>query len=111
MDDVLIKLSAIIQSRENAKPEDSYVANMFQKGEDYILKKIGEEAAEAIIAGKSGDKQELVKEIADLWFHSMVLLRYQRLDLADVLRELESRFGRSGMEEKRERKNKTGNSV
>jgi len=111
MDDVLIKLSEIIQLRENARPEDSYVASMLQKGEDYILKKIGEEVAEIIIAGKSGDKRELVKEIADLWFHSMVLLRHQGLDLADVVRELESRFGRSGIEEKRERKNKTGNSV
>mgnify|MGYP001259896135 CR=1 FL=1 len=111
MADVLTKLFVIIQSREHAKPDGSYVASLFHKGEDYILKKIGEEATETIIAGKGSNKQELAKEIADLWFHSLVLLRYEGLDLEDVLRELESRFGKSGIEEKKQRKNKTDNSV
>ena len=104
MDDVLAKLSEIIRLREKAKPEDSYVASLFQAGEDYILKKLGEEATETIIAGKNSDLSQLTKETADLWFHSIVLLHYRRLDVKDVLSELESRFDQSGIDEKRKRK-------
>ena len=104
MDDVLSRLSDIIQSRRNSAPEESYVAGLFQKGEDSILKKLGEEAAETIIAAKNNNRQELVHETADLWFHCIVLLGYHGVDVTDVLLELESRFGQSGVEEKRNRK-------
>jgi len=105
MDNVLRKLTEIIRSREDADPKRSYVASLIENGEDYILKKLGEEAAETIIAGKNDDVTELVNETADLWFHSLVLLRYKGVELEDVLKELESRFIRSGFDEKRERKN------
>tara|TARA_B100002051_G_C16447546_1_gene492068 strand:+ start:192 stop:524 length:333 start_codon:yes stop_codon:yes gene_type:complete len=104
MDDVLRKLDQIIRSREGGKPTESYVASLLQKGGDHILKKLGEEATETIIAGKNENLEELIKEIADLWFHSLLLLRYRGVGPEDVLNELASRFGRSGIEEKKSRK-------
>ncbi len=102
-DDILTRLMAVLESRKGAEPESSYVASLYDKGLDTILKKIGEESAETIIAAKSGDKQQIVYETADLWFHSLVLLAQQNLTAQLVLDELERRFGFSGVEEKASR--------
>ncbi|MEQ1529760.1 MAG: phosphoribosyl-ATP diphosphatase, partial [Methylococcales bacterium] len=83
--------------------DKSYVAGLYAKGLDTILKKIGEEATETVIAGKSGNKQQIVYETADLWFHCMVLLADQGLGPDDVLQELQRRFGLSGITEKAQR--------
>jgi len=104
MSDFLLRLSETIEARKNALPESSYVAKLFSKGEDAILKKIGEEATEVILASKSGDKTHLVYETADLWFHSMVLLAKHGLSVQDVLNELARREGMSGIIEKNSRK-------
>ncbi len=106
MSDVLMRLAEAIDERRSADPEDSYVAGLFHAGLDKILKKVGEEAAETIIAGKGGDRDQLVYETADLWFHSVVLLKYMGIEPSAVLTELERRFGRSGVAEKAERANK-----
>ena len=103
MSDVLDKLMEVLETRKNADPGSSYVAGLYQKGIDAILKKIGEEATETVVAAKSGDKEQIVYEIADLWFHTLVLLAQQGLAADDVLRELERRFGVSGLEEKASR--------
>jgi phosphoribosyl-ATP pyrophosphohydrolase len=100
--DTLARLAAVLQSRrpENGgDPDKSYVARLFSKGPDAILKKIGEEATEVVMAAKDGDRQRIVAETADLWFHSMVALAYFGLEPADVLAELERREGLSGLEE------------
>ncbi len=99
-DDILLRLTAILASRKDADPDSSYVAGLYDKGLDAILKKIGEEAVETIIAAKSGDKQHIVHETADLWFHCLVMLEQQNLDARLVLQELERRFGVSGIDEK-----------
>ena len=104
MDDVLRELDELIRSREGGNPTKSYVASLLREGGDHILKKLGEEATETIIAGKNENVEELIKETADLWFHSLLLLRYKGLGPEDVLNELASRFGRSGIEEKKDRK-------
>jgi len=102
--DVLQHLAETLESRKNASPESSYVARLFSKGEDAILKKIGEEATEVILAAKQGDKAHLVYETADLWFHCMVLLAQHGLSAQDVLNELSRREGVSGIAEKEGRK-------
>ena len=102
--DILARLMAVLESRKDAEPGSSYVASLYDKGLDTILKKIGEESAETIIAAKSGDKQQIVYETADLWFHSLVLLAQQNLTAQQVLDELERRFGLSGIDEKASRK-------
>jgi len=99
-DDILQRLMAVLASRKDAEPDSSYVAGLYHKGLDAILKKIGEESAETIIAAKSGDKQQIVHETADLWFHCLVMLAQQNLDARLVLEELERRFGVSGIDEK-----------
>ena len=99
-DDILQRLMAVLASRKDADPDSSYVAGLYEKGLDAILKKIGEESAETIIAAKSGDKQQIVHETADLWFHCLVMLAQQDLEAQQVLDELERRFGVSGVEEK-----------
>ena len=99
-DDILLRLMAVLESRKDAAPESSYVAGLYHKGLDSILKKIGEESAETIIAAKSGDKHQIVYETADLWFHCLVMLAQQNLDARLVLDELERRFGVSGIDEK-----------
>lgn len=104
MSDVLQQLAHILEQRKQESADKSYVAGLYAKGLDTILKKIGEEAAETIIAGKGGDKQQIVYEMADLWFHSMVLLASQGLGPEDVLNELQRRFGLSGLAEKAQRK-------
>ena len=95
---------AVLESRKGAEPEESYVASLYHKGLDSILKKIGEESTETIIAAKSGDKEQIVYETADLWFHCLVLLAQQNIDVRQVLDELDRRFGLSGIEEKAARK-------
>jgi phosphoribosyl-ATP pyrophosphohydrolase len=100
----LLKLAAVLEQRKHADPESSYVAALYQKGLDAILKKVGEEATETVIAAKGGDVQQLVYETADLWFHTLILLAHQGVGPDEVLRELERRFGLSGLEEKAARK-------
>lgn len=103
MSDVLNKLAAVLESRKGADPSSSYVAALYAKGLDAILKKIGEEATETVMAAKGGDRAAIVHEIADLWFHTLVLLAQQGLKPEDILTELERRFGVSGHEEKQSR--------
>lgn len=103
MPDTLEKISAVLEQRKQADPETSYVAGLYQRGNDAILKKLGEEAAELIIAAKNPDKQAVIHETADLWFHSLILLGALGLKPADILAELERRFGESGLKEKQNR--------
>ena len=100
------KIADILEQRKNADPDTSYVASLHAKGEDAILKKIGEESAEIIIAGKTRDRQAVVHETADLWFHSLVLLSSLDLGPNDIILELERRFGQSGIDEKAAREGK-----
>ena len=102
--DILQRLTETLEARKQAAPESSYVAKLFSKGEDAILKKIGEEATELILASKTGDKSHLVYETADLWFHCMVLLAQHGVSAEDVLNELARREGLSGIAEKESRK-------
>lgn len=97
--DVLARLAAVIESRRGGDPEASYVARLFHKGTDAILKKVGEEATELVMAGKDGDTHKIVAEAADLWFHVMVALAHFGLTPAQVLAELERREGLSGLDE------------
>src|SRR5437762_8425314 len=99
-DAVLLRLAATIEARKNADPQASYVASLFARGDDAILKKIGEEATEAVLAAKDGDKIRITAEVADLWFHCLVLLARHGLGPADVLSELARREGTSGYAEK-----------
>jgi len=103
-EDILKRLTDTLEERRQAAPENSYVARLFSKGEDAILKKVGEEATEVILASKGGDKNHLVYETADLWFHCMVLLAHHGLKAEDVLNELDRREGVSGLNEKESRK-------
>ena len=103
-DDILQRLTQTLQARKQAAPDSSYVAKLFSKGEDAILRKIGEEATEVVLAAKGGDKAHLVYETADLWFHCMVLLAQHGLSADDVLNELARREGVSGIAEKASRK-------
>ncbi|RKZ71920.1 MAG: phosphoribosyl-ATP diphosphatase [Gammaproteobacteria bacterium] len=102
--DVLSELAETLESRKNAAPDSSYVASLYDKGLDEILKKIGEEATEVVIAAKSGEKTAIIHETADLWFHTLVMLAQQGLSPDDILSELGRRFGMSGLEEKASRK-------
>jgi phosphoribosyl-ATP pyrophosphohydrolase len=97
--DSLARLAEVIASRRGGDPDKSYVARLFHKGTDTILKKIGEEATEVVIAAKDGDAQKVVYEVADLWFHSIVALVQFGLTPADVVAELERREGLSGLAE------------
>ena len=101
--DVLDRLAAVIAARRGAEPSSSYVAALFAKGDDAILKKIGEEATETVMAAKDGDKLRLTAEVADLWFHCLVLLARHGLSPDDVRAELARREGTSGLAEKAER--------
>ena len=100
---LLHRLGKVIAERKRDDPSTSYVASLFAKGQDAILKKIAEEAAETVLAAKGGDKLHVVRETADLWFHSMVLLAWHGLAPEDVLAELRRREGISGIEEKKSR--------
>lgn len=103
MSDVIKQLTEVLKERKDAAPESSYVSSLYHKGLDSILKKVGEESAETIIAAKGGKKDEIVYETADLWFHTMVMLIDQGIEPQDVLDELARRFGTSGIEEKASR--------
>ena len=106
MSDILDRLAETLEARKGADPQSSYVARLYAKGTDSILKKVGEEAAETIIAAKSGDREQLIYETADLWFHTLVMLAHAGLGPNDVLNELARREGVSGLEEKAARKEK-----
>ena len=103
-DDVIDRLAATIAARRGADPASSYVASLLARGGDAILKKIGEEATETVMAAKDGDKMRLTAEVADLWFHCLVLLAAHGLGPGDVRAELERREGTSGIAEKASRK-------
>ncbi|WP_058554370.1 phosphoribosyl-ATP diphosphatase [Thiohalocapsa sp. ML1] len=103
MSDVLLRLAEVLEARKAADPESSYVAKLYAKGLDAILKKVGEEATETVMAAKDGVPDKLVHEVADLWFHTLVLLAQQGLGPAEVLAELDRRFGLSGLTEKAQR--------
>ena len=98
--DILQRLTAQIEANKGADPVKSYVATLFAKGDDAIIKKIGEEATEAVMAAKDGDKIRIKAELADLWFHCLVLLVRHGMGPQDVLDELERREGVSGLTEK-----------
>ena len=100
---ILESIEAVIAARRGADAASSYVASLNAKGLDAILKKVGEEATETVVAGKGGVRHDVVHEVADLWFHCLVLLAWHRIPLADVLAELERREGRSGIDEKASR--------
>lgn len=100
MSDILQRLADIIEQRRQADPAESYVASLFHKGQDGILQKVGEEAVETILAAKSGKRDQVISETADLWFHTLVMLADCQLKPVDVLTELERRFGLSGLAEK-----------
>ena len=101
--DILARIAATVAARRDADPSASYVASLFAKGDDAILKKIGEEATETVMAAKDGDKIRVVAEVADLWFHCLVLLARHGLGPADVLNELQRREGTSGHAERASR--------
>lgn len=103
MNNTLMQLAQVLEQRKEQSGEKSYVASLYEKGLNSILKKIGEEATEVVIAAKDGDKVQIVYETADLWFHCMVLLAQQGLHPNDVLDELQRRFGLSGLDEKAQR--------
>ena len=102
-ENILSSLDELLEQRKQANPDESYTAKLFNDGLDSILKKVGEEATETIIASKSGKNADIIHEVADLWFHTMVLLKHHGLNSNDILTELESRFGLSGLEEKANR--------
>ena len=104
MNDVLDRLAQLLEARKGADPQSSYVAKLYAKGMDGILKKVGEEATEVVLAAKSGDRLHLVREVTDLWFHCMIVLARHGLGPADVLAEMQRREGISGVDEKAARK-------
>lgn len=103
MSDILDRLAEVLEERKQAEPDSSYVAKLYHKGLDTILKKVGEEATETVIAAKDGEPAQIIYETADLWFHTLVMLKHLDLDHNLVLKELERRFGLSGLEEKANR--------
>ena len=103
-DDVLTRLSQVIASRRDADPDRSYVARLLSRAPDAVLKKIGEEATETVMAAKDGDRTRIIAETADLWFHCLVMLEQYGLHPENVLAELARREGLSGLEEKAARK-------
>ncbi len=100
MSDTLDKLADVLEARKHDSPDASYTASLYAKGLDAILQKVGEEATETIIAAKGGDSGRIISEVADLWFHTLVLLTATGLRPNAVLQELERRFGVSGLAEK-----------
>ena len=109
MSEVLQQLAHILEQRKLESADQSYVASLYKKGLDTILKKIGEEATETVIAAKNGDKQQIIYETADLWFHCLVLLADHNLGPEDILQELQRRFGLSGLDEKAQRNKSSEN--
>ncbi len=106
MENTLQKLAEILEARKQADPGSSYVATLYSKGLDSILKKVGEEATETILAAKGESQEQLIYETADLWFHTLVMLAARDLGPEQVLQELDRRFGLSGLEEKASRGSK-----
>jgi len=100
MNDILNRLSDLLEARKSADPQSSYVAKLYAKGIDAILKKVGEEATETIIAAKDGDKSQIIYETADLWFHTLVMLAHANIKPQEILDELARREGLSGIAEK-----------
>jgi phosphoribosyl-ATP pyrophosphohydrolase len=105
MDDVLIKLEQVLEQRKSAKADESYVSSLYNKGMDEILKKIAEESTEVIMAAKDGANDKIIYEVADLWFHTLVLLRFKEIKVNQITNELSRRFGLSGLQEKANRNN------
>ncbi len=103
MSQILSQLTEVLEQRKAADPDSSYVSSLYHKGLDAILKKIGEEATETVMAAKDGEREKIVYEVADLWFHTLVLLAKEGLSADDVLQELDRRFGLSGHDEKSQR--------
>jgi phosphoribosyl-ATP pyrophosphohydrolase len=103
MSDVLERLADLLEQRKSADPQSSYVAKLYARGMDGILKKIGEEATETILAAKAGDREQIIYETADLWFHCLVMLAKAGLKPQDILDELARREGLSGLDEKASR--------
>ena len=103
MDKIFQQLEIVLEERKNASADKSYVSSLYQKGLDEILKKIGEEATEVVIAGKDEDEEQIVYEVSDLFFHTLVLLKQQNISFEKVEKELQRRFGLSGLEEKEAR--------
>jgi phosphoribosyl-ATP pyrophosphohydrolase len=106
MSDIIDKLNQVLNQRKQADADSSYVASLYAAGTDKILKKLGEEAVETVIAAKGGNRDEIIYETADLWFHSLVLLAHNDIDPQLILNELDRRFGLSGLEEKASRSKK-----
>jgi phosphoribosyl-ATP pyrophosphohydrolase len=104
VNDILQQLEKVLEERKQADAASSYVASLHAKGLEKILKKVGEEATETVIAAVGGDREQVVYETADLWFHIMVMLSHLDISHDEVLAELERRFGLSGLEEKAQRK-------
>ena len=106
-DAILKQLTEVLKQRKQSSADDSYVASLYQKGLNKILEKVGEESLETILAARdaeqTGDKSKVVYETADLWFHSLVMLSHLDIDVDEILKELERRFGLSGLEEKANR--------
>ncbi len=105
MDDILIKLEQVLEQRKSAKTDESYVSTLYNKGTDEILKKIAEESAEVIMATKDGANDKIIHEVADLWFHTLVLLCFKEIKVDQITNELSRRFGLSGFQEKANRNN------
>ena len=105
--DTLLRLATVIENRKGQDPDKSYVARLMSKGDDAVLKKVGEEATELVMACKDGDRDKIIYEAADLWFHSMIALAHFGLSPAQVMAELERREGLSGLEEAALRKVKS----
>jgi len=101
--ETLERIAASINERKGGDPAKSYVAKLFAQGEDAMLKKIGEEATETVLAAKSGDRLHLVREVTDLWFHCMIVLARHGLGPGDVIAEMQRREGISGIDEKARR--------
>ena len=104
--DVLAELSQVLRQRKGSSADESYVARLYAEGIDKILKKVGEEATETVIAAKDGDREAVIRETADLWFHTMVMLTHLGVEPIEVLEELAGRFGTSGLVEKAARNKK-----
>ena len=104
MTDILQRIADAINERKGGDPAKSYVARLFAQGDDAMLKKIGEEATETVLAAKSGDRLHLVREVTDLWFHCMIVLARHGVGPGDVLAEMQRREGISGIDEKSARK-------
>jgi phosphoribosyl-ATP pyrophosphohydrolase len=106
-DAILKQLAEVLEQRKQSSADDSYVASLYQKGLNKILEKVGEESVETILAARdaeqTGDNSKVVYETADLWFHSIVMLSHLDIDVDEILKELERRFGLSGLEEKANR--------